>query len=1201
MAEHGGESTVGVPAEGLGQELEELEDITPDVVFVIFGMLLLGIVTRHLFARLPLPYTVLLLVWGLIAGATSAIAANNHSGWHVVNVGIEAIAGIHPNALLLIFMPILIYGSAQAMDWHTVKKEFAQVFIMATSGVIVSMCLTACYVKVIPLGWNWFESFMFGALISATDPVAVVALLKDVGASKRLGTIIEGESLLNDGSAFVLFLIFKEYARFGSCCDEGGVTPAEARQGCVEFLENQCDPFTVPEAVELFLKLAVGGPLSGIMFGLVMVLWLSYTYNDEIVEIFITITGAYITFFISEDIFGVSGVLAVVSLGFFMAAVGNSKISPGVQHPLHTVWEMLEWGGNTIIFLLAGIIITQEIVEANDMNSADITADAVGLSAGEAIGWGISIYVVCVVIRFISIAIHFPVLRLIGYGMTWQEAIVISWSGLRGAIGLALALLVSLDQALEYRIRYEVLLFTSVVVILTLVINGSTTKLLLTQLGILKPNPVKQEFLLHSINEMEDYADKHCSHLKHDTLVGDPDWEKVLRISAVDASSLLDREFIKQRMLNEAGDPNPLGNGEDQNLGKKKHKTGKSEPDVAALGITNSLHPEATPGISEDLESQPQKSNRNVIGGMKQVDVLKDVRARLLHGIKATYGEGFHKGYITPSQSLDLISVVDTSLDHLDNAIRDWELLEPHARIHAAVAHLQTREDKICFGPMKKFPRSLLFDGIENGVVLANSYVYAHKTTRERLQAVFYEADENDSIDAETRRLALSAVEIVIQESADGCKKAVKFIKHLRMSFPEVTRAVKTKLVALTVLHRKGKFVDHLFEGGLIEQKDYDALSTAIIKKSMKLQLGGWDTNDVPQPKDMMYNHSMFSTMSREAFDKEVLPKAHHCVFRDKEHLFRRGDSPTSFFIIIRGSTTSVKDEDSLGQADHADHHTSLVGMSEMLLAVPRMRTVTANGLVEGYEFKIEQFAELMGNYSTIEKVAWKQCACTLASYKEEDFVKTLSPEERLDWFMRAEVYLPGKEEDVHITGLTYFAYGQMTSVITGRQIGVRESQKYDAPKSLGPEFMHLRVNSPYAVLLSMPSLAVSRTDTGRDQSILRTMSMQPGARNGRNVLNSASYDSTRIGKHRDAGNMFSRMSMRAVEYAGHNESQAMRMGQGRRSVDMHPEAHANPEQRTRDMLNRLSHTVKDVHFGDQQSCTIEEEPGTSGHDPEAQ
>lgn len=109
---------------------------------------------------------------------------------------------------------------------------------------------------------------------------------------------------------------------------------------------------------------------------------------------------------------------------------------------------------------------------------------------------------------------------------------------------------------------------------------------------------------------------------------------QVLRISAVDASSLLDREFIKQRMLNEAGDPNPLGNGEDQNLGKKKHKTGKSEPDVAALGITNSLHPEATPGISEDLESQPQKSNRNVIGGMKQVDVLKDVRARLLHGIK---------------------------------------------------------------------------------------------------------------------------------------------------------------------------------------------------------------------------------------------------------------------------------------------------------------------------------------------------------------------------------------------------------------------------------------------------------------------------------------------------------------------------------------------------------------------------------------
>jgi hypothetical protein len=169
---------------------------------------------------------------------------------------------------------------------------------------------------------------------------------------------------------------------------------------------------------------------------------------------------------------------------------------------------------------------------------------------------------------------------------------------------------------------------------------------------------------------------------------------------------------------------------------------------------------------------------------------------------------------------------------------------------------------------------------------------------------------------------------------------------HCSRCVAQVIRAVKTKLVALTVLRRKGKFVEHLFEGGLIEQKDYDLLTvhprftpfmlrlttfkgnyrtidfvrggvilaglclllgvqTAIIRQSTRLSLGGWNTNDMPEPKDLMYHHHMFNNMSRDVFDKEVLPHAIHRVFREKEHIFRKGDSPTSFFMIIRGSTIS--------------------------------------------------------------------------------------------------------------------------------------------------------------------------------------------------------------------------------------------------------------------------------------------------------
>jgi len=642
-------------------------------------------------------------------------------------------------------------------------------------------------------------------------------------------------------------------------------------------------------------------------------------------------------------------------------------------------------------------------------------------------------------------------------------------------------------------------------------------------------------------------------------------------MSTINANALLDKEFLQEQGLDETLVTNPAGDGQ--------HSGAPS--DAAALAVTASSY-KRTP-TNGDAESVDSTTRVNT--SLKQVDVLKDVRARLLHGIKATYGEGFHKGYISPSQSLDLISVVDISLDNLDKAIRDWELLEPHAKIHAFVAFMQAQEDKTC-GPLKQIPRGMLFDGIENGVVLANSYVYAHKTTRERLQSVFKEVD-NESMDPETRRLALNAVEIVLQESADGCKKAVKFIKGLRHSFPEVIRAVKTKLVALTVLRRKGKFVEHLFEGGLIEQKDYDLLTTAIIRQSTRLSLGGWNTNDMPEPKDLMYHHHMFNNMSRDVFDKEVLPHAIHRVFREKEHIFRKGDSPTSFFMIIRGSTISVKDEDDPIGSSQADHNASLVGISEMLLAVPRFRTVTAAGLAEGYEFKLESFAQLMSSHLVIEKVAWKQCGATLAQYKGDDIIKGLSPEEQMEWFMRSEVYLPGKEEYVHITGTTYFVYGQMTTVLTGRQIGTREPQTYDAPKALGPEFMHLRVNSPYVVFLSLPSQATSRAYEARDQHILKQMSMQPGSRSVRGLHEAKSMDSRRLEKTASKEASFlSKMSMRHVAHAAHGGHSSYRPN--RRSMEIREDEREGRKERTNDILSRLSRTVKDVPYELPESRSLE-------------
>lgn len=130
---------------------------------------------------------------------------------------------------------------------------------------------------------------MLGSILGATDPVAVVALLKDVGACPKLGTIMEGESLLNDGTAIVVFTLFFSLSK-------GGV-------------------YTGAEIVLLFIRVAVGGPLFGAMMGKIMMYILGRVFNDALVEITLTVSASFVTFYIAEAWLGVSGVLAVVALG----------------------------------------------------------------------------------------------------------------------------------------------------------------------------------------------------------------------------------------------------------------------------------------------------------------------------------------------------------------------------------------------------------------------------------------------------------------------------------------------------------------------------------------------------------------------------------------------------------------------------------------------------------------------------------------------------------------------------------------------------------------------------------------------------------------------------------------------------------------------------------------------------------------------
>ena len=210
-----------------------------------------------------------------------------------------------PHLLLLLFIPALIFESAFNSDWHIFKVEIGQVLIMAGPMLIVATFLSALmmtYILQYTGVFTWEASLLFGSIASATDPVAVVVLLKELGASRRLATLIEGESLLNDGTAMVVFLVLLDIVK--------GIH------------------LTPWDIILRFIRLAFGGAALGILAGMIASQILRRIHNNFVLEVNTTIFTAYLVFFVAEVTpVHVSGILALVTLGLYMTKSGKTRIS----------------------------------------------------------------------------------------------------------------------------------------------------------------------------------------------------------------------------------------------------------------------------------------------------------------------------------------------------------------------------------------------------------------------------------------------------------------------------------------------------------------------------------------------------------------------------------------------------------------------------------------------------------------------------------------------------------------------------------------------------------------------------------------------------------------------------------------------------------------------------------------------------------
>ena len=441
--------------------------------------------------------------------------------------------------MLVVFLPALLYESAAfGIDMGIFLKQLPQILILAFPAMVTASGLTAIMLYAMaPASWTFWICWLIGVIASATDPVAVVALLKELGASKALGTLIEGESLLNDGSAVVLFV----WVRNAIGYDYATLAPEWMRGEDGARYSGQIGF----ELLRIIAQMLILGCLLGWVFGAATKFCLKFVYNDRFIEASFIIGMSYFVFWLGELVMGSSAVLAVVVMGLYMN-YNKSVISPGVLHFLHEFYEMVAHVLNTVIFLIAGCKLGALI---SDSSFHELFA--VGTNTRTMI---FMMYPIILVARGLAIALYYPLVSRLGTKCTWKDAVVMWWGGLRGSVGLSLGLTVHhmmydrnmwgvgftpapelgsndgmpAQDSLDCRDQpMMVLWLTIVVVVTTVIIQGITMAPLMRLLNMTKP-PDERNFMLQSAyRKLDARTIKYIAELKARDELSVVEWDSV--------------------------------------------------------------------------------------------------------------------------------------------------------------------------------------------------------------------------------------------------------------------------------------------------------------------------------------------------------------------------------------------------------------------------------------------------------------------------------------------------------------------------------------------------------------------------------------------------------------------------------------------------------------------------------------------------
>ncbi|WP_207458359.1 cation:proton antiporter [Azospirillum sp. SYSU D00513] len=424
------------------------------VVYVlgVSGLLALVSLLPPIAARLRLPYTVLLAAVGVALGTLiQAFAGTNGTG--PIHDFLRSLAdlNISSEALLFVFLPVLLFETSLTVEVRRLFDDMAAILLLAVVAVFV--CTFA-----VGYALNLFTSIglipclLLGAILASTDPAAVVGVFRDLGAPRRLTTLVEGESLLNDAAAIAVFTLL------------------------LGIMTRRSDGGVVEAGLE-FLKDFSGGIVTGYLCGRLACTLVTHYRNQPMAEITLTVALAYLTYVLAEHYVGVSGVVGVVTSALVVGSVGRTRVSPTTWGAMEHVWRQLGFWANSLIFLLTAILVPRLL---NSVGWADV-----GLLLVVVVAAGLA--------RGLVLFGLLPLLSAAGLSQRVSDAYkaVMLWGGLRGAVSLTLALAVTENGRVPDRVQGFVAVLATGYVFFTLFVNGTTLRPLIKLLGLDRLSPVE--------------------------------------------------------------------------------------------------------------------------------------------------------------------------------------------------------------------------------------------------------------------------------------------------------------------------------------------------------------------------------------------------------------------------------------------------------------------------------------------------------------------------------------------------------------------------------------------------------------------------------------------------------------------------------------------------------------------------------------